>query len=156
MSHPQAVLKTLLTEKRFKESHNALRADASEVVTFYPIWRYVAETCCTNIEMDVEITSLLLLCTMLDYMDIMKKGFGTEASATTLQDIMKKHLTAFKECYGIDSLIPKNHYSMHLPQQWLECMMRWFDCWQLGRSRDLLIRYSTSCIYREMEKSMRT
>ena len=70
-----------------------------------------AETCCKNIGMDAEIASLLLLCDMLDCTDLIKKGFGTEASATTLQDIMKKHLTAFVECYGLESLIPKNHYS---------------------------------------------
>ena len=83
--HPQAVLKTLVTEKRFDEKHNALRSDASEIVLLYPILRYFAETCCTNIGMDAEIASLLLLCTMLDYMDLMKKGFGTEASATTFR-----------------------------------------------------------------------
>ena len=31
--------------------------------------------------------------------------------------------------YGLESLIPKNHYSMHIPEQWLECLRRWFDCW---------------------------
>ena len=64
---PHAVLKSLVTEKRFNRSQNSLRADASELVTFYPILRLFAETCCTNIEMGVEITSLLLLCTLLDY-----------------------------------------------------------------------------------------
>ena len=137
--HPQTVLTDLVTEKRFDQSHNALRGDASEILLLYPVLRFFAETSCKNIGMDDKIASLLLLCDMLDCIDLIKKGFGTEASATTLQDIMKKHLTAFKECYGIDSLIPKNHYSMHLPQQWLECLMRWFDCWPHERKHRTII-----------------
>ena len=126
---PRTVLADLVTEKRFDLSHNALRGDASEILLLYPILRFFAETCCKNIGMDAEIASLLLLCDMLDCIDIIKKGFGTEASATTLQDIVKKHLTAFVECYGLESLIPKKHFSMHIPEQWLECLRRWFDCW---------------------------
>ena len=100
--------------------------------------------------MDDKIASLLLLCDMLDciYIDLIKKGLGTEASATTLQDIMKKHSAAFVECYGLD-----NHFSFHIPEQWLECLMRWFDCWPQERKHRIVIMkarhaYNTSAFER--------
>ena len=104
---PRTVLTDLVTEKRVDLKHNALRGDASEILLLYPILRFFAETCCKNIDIEREIASLLLLCAILDCKDIIKKGFGTEASATTLQEIMKKHLTAFVACYGLECVIPK-------------------------------------------------
>ena len=72
-----------------------------------------------------------------------------------LNNVKKKHLTAFVECYGLESLIPKNHYSMHIPEQWLECLMRWFDCWPQERKHRLIIAKAVKVYNTEVyEKSV--
>ena len=57
--------------------------------------------------------------------------------------------------YGLESLIPKNHYSMHIPEQWLECLMRWFDCWPQERKHRLIIAKAVKVYNTEVyEKSV--
>ena len=90
--------------------------------------------------MDAEIASLLLLCDMLDTCDRMKKGFGTNEAAQELRTIMEKHLAGFKVCYGMDALLPKNHYSLHIPEQYEENEDTWFDCWPQERKHRIVLR----------------
>ena len=90
--------------------------------------------------LEQERLSLIHLCEILDLMSIIKKGFGTKRMVEMLRDFMATHLHGFLECYGADAGVPKNHYSTHLAEQWIENLMKWLDCWPHERKHRLSLR----------------
>ena len=98
---------------------------------------FFAETCCNGLGLEQERSSLVLLCQILDLISIVKKGFGTKRMVEMLRDVMSTHLHGFLECCGADAGVPKNHFSAHMPEQWIENRMKWLDCWPMSENTGL-------------------
>ena len=62
----------------------------------------------------------------------------TACQAAELRRLQALHFSAFKECYGNDSVRPKHHYSMHIPQQ-LEEVGLLLDAFPAERKHQLII-----------------
>ena len=58
-------------------------------------------------------SSFLLLCRILDLLSMI--GKDVQVDAVTLEGLIQRHLTAFKNAHGEDELVPKFHYALHLP-----------------------------------------
>lgn len=58
-------------------------------------------------------SSFLLLCRILDLLSMIRKD--VQVDAVTLEGLIQRHLTAFKNAHGEDELVPKFHYALHLP-----------------------------------------
>ena len=58
-------------------------------------------------------SSFLLLCRILDLLSMI--GKDVQVDAVTLEGLIQRHLTAFRNAHGEDELVPKFHYALHLP-----------------------------------------
>ena len=87
---------------------------ASEVLCTYPLLRlFVMDTAFVQEGHILMASSFLLLCRILDLLSMI--GKDVQVDAVTLEGLIQRHLTAFKNAHGEDELVPKFHYALHLP-----------------------------------------
>lgn len=86
-------------------------------------------------------TSFLLLCKILDLLSLISKDL--EVNHDQLNQAIQGHLNAFRNAHGEDNLVPKFHYSMHLPML-LRAHGLLISCWCHERKHKSLRRWAAS------------
>eukprot|EP00435_Cladocopium_sp_Y103_P053176 s772_g17.t1 len=116
------------------------KPSASEVLCTYSLMRLAVLDCqFENEEHKVAGTSFLLLCKILDLLSLIGKDF--QVDHRQLARTIIRHLQTFKNGYGEDQLVPKFHYSMHLPKL-LELHGLLLSCWTHERKHKSLKRWA--------------
>ena len=116
------------------------KPSASEVLCTYSLIRLAVLDCHLEDEHHkVAGTSFLLLCKILDLLSLIGKDLHVDHQK--LAETILAHLQAFKNAYGEDSLVPKFHYSMHLPRL-LHIHGLLLSCWVHERKHKTLKRWA--------------
>ena len=92
------------------------RASASQSLNAYPLLRLYAlgiDPRTAGDELRKALRSFLDLCRVLDL--LLENNRGVPVDPSTLEAAITKHCRAFIQAHGIDLVIPKFHYAMHLP-----------------------------------------
>ena len=123
-----------------KSKNKEWKPSASEVLCTYPLMRLAVLDCqIENAEHKVAGTSFLLLCMILDLLSLIGKDLFVDHQK--LAQSILRHLQAFKNAYGEDHLVPKFHYSMHLPRL-LHVHGLLISCWVHERKHKCLKRWA--------------
>jgi hypothetical protein len=117
---------------RIKKHTHTFKAGAGENLGIYPLVRYFIEA--QRLPKSAQIDSILALFLVLDAVKeahcLASAGAPPEAEvsriAARLREAISNHLSAFKRAYGPESVLPKHHMLMHLPEQILaDTLLLW-------------------------------
>ena len=116
-----------------REKYESFKASASEALGVYPFILHVAEIAYAGQEAPDELRSFRQLSEVLRWLNMMKRKVQIASQdCEELQRLQERHLSSFKQAYGISEVKPKNHFSLHLPEQ--ICRNRYvLDCFVLER-----------------------
>jgi hypothetical protein len=120
---------------------HGLKASASEILAMYPLLRRFAELLVVPAgRMDAACDSLFALCDLIDGLQDAKRQRHI-ISAVELARQLNVYLKATKAVWGCDHIVPKHHWSLHLPVQYeLDSFL--LDCFVLERKHRLMKTYS--------------
>ena len=91
-----------------------LKCSASEALSIYAPLRFfiMSIDCDRGSDLHKAITSYFCLASVLDHL---RKSMKGAIDANKLLELIMKHTCYYKSAYGEDSMIPKFHFSLHLP-----------------------------------------
>ena len=122
------------SEKREKSSHSTLKAQASELLTAYPLLRAFLVEAFGADAVEPYVRSILLLMELCDKVRILlcSPVCGVDALAKEIGSLAKRYLEAFVEAHGHAAVRFKHHQLLHMCSQILRnmCML---SCWALER-----------------------
>jgi hypothetical protein len=113
----------VFSTERIKKHASTFKAGASEVLSIYPLVRHFLET--QRLPQSVQVDSIMQLFLVLDVIKQVQCLASEDAPPEAEVDMLvaklteanRNYLIAFKLAYGIESIIPKHHMLMHLPEQ---------------------------------------
>lgn len=116
----QSVAASVFRPTKEKMSQNTgFRGLASDVIAVLPLLRHLAVTVVIPKAGNVkEVQSFLALSDVVIYVQNLKmKRLGTIADSELdqLQQMQRRHLDCFIVAWGENAVLPKHHYSLHLP-----------------------------------------
>ena len=100
------------------------KAGASETLQVYPLIRHFLSEHIPAASVAAERASFLALCHVADLVNEAKFYQTPEAVRGNLLAALVRWRNAHEVAYGKDLLVPKHHFSFHLPTQtaiWLDC-----------------------------------
>ena len=117
-----AALKNLVSSKLLKTECD-YRGDANQCLELCSLLAFYAEHVLSPVcpAIHAEVTSLLALTDCCNHILNAKYGTGHVLGSESLRALTKRHLCAFSAAYNADSIRPKHHFALHLPEIFKEC-----------------------------------
>lgn len=105
-------------EKAWKDA-GSFKGMASELLAVYPLVRKLSETVLAHKEnMQLELASFRCMHEIVNLLQKIKDSCKADDDlCKQLQAAQRKHLKLFVEVYGTEHVLPKHHFSLHIPQQ---------------------------------------
>ena len=96
------------------DAGDPFKCSASEALSIYAPLRFfiMSIDCDRGSDLHKAITSYFCLASVLDHL---RKSMKGAIDANKLLELIMKHTCYYKSAYGEDSMIPKFHFSLHLP-----------------------------------------
>jgi hypothetical protein len=145
---PGTAVHLAFSEKREKSSHITWKAQASELLSAYPLLRaFILEAFGANAA-EPYVKSMLLLMELCDKVRILLCSPGlahVDALAKEVESLAKRYLTAFVEAHGSAAVRFKHHQLLHLGEQILR-LRRMLSCWvteRKNKSAKLALQHTT-------------
>ena len=95
-----------------------VKGSASEFLGVYSIIRSFVEEEKIHLDQSARVSSaaisFLALCELLDLLAL---SIRASISSERLRCLITQHLRLFKEAHGIQYMVPKHHYNLHIPAQ---------------------------------------
>ena len=111
------------------QENNSFGGTASEQLSFLPVFRRFTEAVISKsplgLQFTAEITSMLALADVVDCLQAITRDHVV--GEDHLYQLIATHLHAYRSAYGEDNMMPKHHYSIHLPKQ-MQAHGRLFAC----------------------------
>ena len=125
-----------------KEQHGDVSCDASQALSLYGALRFILierRRLGDLQELDLEITSYMSLCKVLDLLQDLKRQ---TVQASSLEYAILAHLQSFLDAYGSAKFHPKHHYATHLGRMYAFHRLL-VPCFALERKHKEVKRYAT-------------
>jgi hypothetical protein len=112
----------VFTHSRRKSCKEAFKATGAEMLSVYPVLRYIADVVVDKAAARAQVKSFKAMCAVVD-----KTRPGLPRHSQVV-DAVQKHLRAFSEAYPDEDCIPKHHFCMHLRASSAGMLLTTFVC----------------------------